>query len=559
MSSGAKRLQINPSERALSSDINRLQAFQGADSSEERRVLSNTSVGADDLDAGGLYVPFTTQQNPAAAEVLGGLLVQPQIGVGNLNLLITPGVARVLDPDAIPNTDDSPLKRIIDRNGVQTIGALVMTANASGSTRIDVIECSRITSVIEIDSRDIFDPVSGLFTAASVNKVITDVMSYRVRLGTPGAGFPGTALGWCPLAVASVPNTATTNDVITFWDVRPLVSDRIHAPTRKGQARNRTRDITMSCDAQRHTPAAILTGQCDVTGVDGTAFPNVVAGLYRLGGVVRRGTPGADSPFGIDGVDLNDAGNHSTTFAAAAVNYVYLLEPFGLSRWARYTDASTGARQPRSPRGILVVTSIQPGFPSDGTSSPLSPVPLPASTGFTGQSTAQGACIACWQPSAGVPGNSFSVDRGVHTNGSFNQASTAAVITNTGGGTYTAVWSLAGGTVVPDNAIAVYVTLNLTILVPMAPGAGNPFTATPSIDLDLLGGGALVLGIAFGVSEKFTLQNGSTGGAVAFSVSLARVRVPLAPGPTSLRAFVTLTGATSVLAPTNMFVLGWES
>jgi hypothetical protein len=137
----------------------------------------------------------------------------------------------------------------------------------------------------------------------------------------------------------------------------------------------------------------LCVGNVEVTATDVALFVTSQTPTYgrrRLGGRLRRGTPGTDFPVsGIDGLDLSDAANQSTV-TSGGTNYLYLLEPFGLPRWARYTDFTTGSRQPRSPRGIPVVSNVRPchfyGCPS-------SPITLPTSTGLGSTTTLKGVAI----------------------------------------------------------------------------------------------------------------------------------------------------------------------
>jgi hypothetical protein len=71
--------------------------------------------------------------------------------------------------------------------------------------------------------------------------------------------------------------------------------------------------------------------------------------------------------------------------------YVYLLTPFGLPKWARFTDAAVGVRQARSPRGIPIVSAVGPAH---SYCVPSAPITFPAVFGFNGASTLAGACIA---------------------------------------------------------------------------------------------------------------------------------------------------------------------
>src|SRR3974390_972747 len=186
MSRGGRERLVNRSERAISTDILRLQLFNSADLNELLLQLLNGGFGADDSGACSLSSPPSTTNTPLTGTVVGGLLVQPVNG--SASVTIAPGIALVMDPDAAPNPDDSQYKFVRDP-GQQTIGVLTIGANASGSIRIDVIECARVAapgySVIETDNRDIFDPVTGLFSAATVNKVTAGGPQKRGRPGTP--------------------------------------------------------------------------------------------------------------------------------------------------------------------------------------------------------------------------------------------------------------------------------------------------------------------------------------------------------------------------------------
>src|SRR5215472_13802375 len=172
MSSGDKNLVVNPLERALSTDINRLQAVLAASEQELFRAMFNTPMGTDDLDAGGLYNPNGAQGAPSLAEVVGGLLFQ--VTNASAASSVTAGVVMMFDPDAVTSSDDSQYKKVVDPGTTSVLTpSIALTANASGSTRIDVVEAARVQpdTVIETDSRDVFNTVSGSFTAATVNKI----------------------------------------------------------------------------------------------------------------------------------------------------------------------------------------------------------------------------------------------------------------------------------------------------------------------------------------------------------------------------------------------------
>lgn len=372
MPSGGRRMVINTQERAVSTDINRLQQFLGKDRAELWRYLIDVSANTDDLDAGAVSTEYTTQETPLRGEILNGLTVQPQIG--SFNLLIAPGVAFVIDPDAVPSTDDSSYKLVRDA-GVQTLGALTMSGNVSGSIRIDVIECQRTEAIVETDNRDIFNPITGLFAATTVTKGTQSQFTYRVRQGTPGGGMPAAAAGWMILAVASVPNGATSNDQITFWDVRPLVNDRIFAPL--NLSLSLSKELRSRAKAVFITPHTVLSGVVERT-----------LGTRRLGGRIRPGVPLTDA----NSINVDDAANIGSgqTPVLNSFWFLYFCTPFGLPRWARYTDSSSGSRIPRSPRGIPVVSNVPPN--QDG--SPTGVIALPTSTGLGGSAAVTEAILA---------------------------------------------------------------------------------------------------------------------------------------------------------------------
>ncbi len=164
MSSGQKELIINPLERAVSTDIMRGQNFAGAMFSEFMRALLNTSMGSDDVQAGAQWLQRTSQGNPAWAQVISGFLFAPT-GGGTASA-ISAGTLMMFDPDASPSTDDSQYKLVEDPGTSSALTAsTALTPNASGSLRIDVLECARVQSdtILETDNRDVFNTVTGLF------------------------------------------------------------------------------------------------------------------------------------------------------------------------------------------------------------------------------------------------------------------------------------------------------------------------------------------------------------------------------------------------------------
>lgn len=376
MPSGMEQVVENTLERLVSEDVNRLQLFKERDIAEVLRYLLDVYQGTDDTQAGALSQEVTSLGTPLRAEVIGGLLVQPQ--QASLSLAVAPGVLYAINPDSPPNPDVSPFQYVRDP-GVQALGALVIGANATGSARVDVVECQPMVVVAEQDSRDFYDEVTGLFTPATVVKATLANLTYRVRAGSPGAGFPGVATGWLPLCVANVHAGATSNDQVDFWDVRPLVSDRAFGVANVG---NFYPDVEGDLLCEDGSAPTLVQGEV-----------TAVLGGRRVGGQLLRGTPGVDPASGFD---LGAAANQDPALSSAVTTnsgvlwYLYLVCPFGLPRWAFYTPPGAGPRVPRSPRGIPVVSDVY----CLNTGAPNAPVPLPTAAFGAATADANAVCVA---------------------------------------------------------------------------------------------------------------------------------------------------------------------
>lgn len=559
MSSGDKNLVMNALERALSTDINRLQQFLGAMESEWLRALINTGCGTDDLDAGGLYVPNTTTGTPSVGEVIAGILFQP---TGNSSAsVIGPGVLAIYDPDTVTSADDSQFKRLVDPG---TTG-LVLTGNPSGSLRIDVIECSRVQpdTIIETDSRDVFVPSTGTFTAVTINKVAQAQLQYRIRLGTPGGGFPGGALGWLPLVVASVPNGTTIWDTVTLWDVRPLLEDRIFNLTRA------SRDLpkVSRCVAQINAGSISSTTRGILTG-------NIEAELggRRVGGVMRAGTP--NTLEGVDAflVDLDDPQNQSTGgVPTTGFNYVYVCTPFGLPRWAKYTAGPSG-RVPRSPRGIIFNSPTPPNLTYGTPSVALNLPPCLQNTGNTATDLNAVCVLARLGSLGGSPSSLIASGR--------RHDSLISTATNTGtSSTHSAIYTLTAGVDFPAHARAIYVAFTgplVTLIGSTSPeytiDAGQitiaqVSTIQPLATVNTQRMGAIGLPLSGGTPYEGTQINFTTSARLPVPPSYALVGVPGVTPPGASVTFqitwtpvVTASGTWEFASTASpiLVVQGWE-
>lgn len=538
MSSGYRDIFINPQERAASSDINRLQRHKERDLSELLRYMLNVT-GDDDS---GAIAEYATLANPLRAEVINGVLVRPQ--ANTFDLLVDPGVVMLLQPDAA--ADESDYKYCRDA-GVSILGTLVIAPNASGSTRIDVVECRLSSSPgVVTDTRDVFDTSLGTFSATLVTKERYGVLEYRVRQGTPAAGFPGTASGWLPLCVASVPNGAASNNDVTFWDVRPLVSDRVSGP------------FSMSRTVSLYDQNLVALNDQDFGGelrVSGTMRVS-----YKdrwVGGMMRRGSPGTDGDY----VDLLDVANQEDAYAipVTGFSYLYLAFPFGLPRWSRYASFPS-ARIPRAPRGIPVLSLSAPriGGLNDAT------IDLPSGLGLgVGPVPVGGAvCVAAVYATASTLRGGIIDGRIQWIRAGNAPPTTNAIAFNADGGydRFKSTFTLIPGTHFPANAKALYCMLRLQYSI--TNGSSTNFEGG-EIEVQTVAGSAL----AFVPGRTGWVVNGSGGTFSGLRHDTGHVRIPLFPeypgsNVQSSKKLVwhydTSSAGVTVSATPQCLVFGWE-
>lgn len=429
--SGTRRVLHNTRERILSSDHNREQAFAAAMIADAYRYLFDADASED--EAAGTATLGVALGNPLRAVIFNGLRVRPEIGT--FNLFVDAGAGLFVDPGSPASPDDSPAQ-VIRSAGQQVAGALAIGA-AAGSTRIDVVECSTAQVVIETDNRDVFNQSTGAFQPQLVNKVAEAQLTFRVRQGTPGGGFPGTAAGWLPLAVASVPSGAVSNDGVTFWDVRPLLNDFVRATHQVRAAFPTAR--------RRHTYATDDgAGNWNVKGV----VELELAGR-RVGGNLCPTASGATALRVDAGGGLQEPG---FSVVSNLPWYLYLAFPFGLPRWAKYSPSSSGARTPLSPRGIPVFTQKVPAGLSGLAGSAIS---LPTATGLGGSTSNAIVAVAGMFEGAFFSG---SVGGAVVESIARNQ-----VTPSSGNNTANPVYALTAGVHFPPNAVAICISAWTTV------------------------------------------------------------------------------------------------
>lgn len=548
MSSGGKQMIFNTRERVISQDHNRAERFEAADRAELiRRLVNNRSAspftGGGGVQEFGSFVDTNLQDaaaigTPLRGDVHEGLVVLPQ--PGTLNLLVSPGVVGLDDPDgqtgssdpATASPDDSRYK-IVDAPGIAVLGQLVIGVGSGGQTRIDVIEVQRTSVVAETDNRDIFNPATGLFTPQAVTKVIVGDLTYRVRAGTPGAGLPASVQGWLPICVASVPSAAVTVDDMTFWDVRPLVKDRI-APNTDQQSILQPIELGSYLNSNDFTDTTktLLQGVVDTRAV-----------MYRAGGVVA--------------VDLQSADNQAsgTVFVAGDPWYLWAIFPGSLPRWVKYA-ASPATRVPNGPRGILAV--YQFGAATDLGFGVVAP---PPSTGITGTQPAVllAAGVCADLGAGGVPaGITLSGGETKFHNGAFLQGPAAVPA---GGGTIDQ-YSLVNGTNFPRAAKAVRVSvacrLNGTT------GDGVVYSNTITVYAGSGFSAAEIIDKMYGVNGFVILDPGTGKQSVIFEAWIPRPIAADANGYANNNLYFEVQWAPTGFAGAvtidqrNLFVTGWK-
>jgi hypothetical protein len=535
MAGGFREIVINTQERAISPDVNRLQKFKGKDIAELLRYTYGVTAN-DDIDAGANITEYTSLTNPLKGEIVNGIQAEPQLA--STSVFVSPGLAMLIQPDSA--SDDSVFKYVRDA-GRNALNPLTIAANASGSIRIDVVEIQMGSPSVVTDSRDEFNPVTGLFTARAVVKEQAGALAYRVRQGTPGSGFPGTATGWLPIMVAHVPPGSTNNDACYFWDVRPLLSDRENSYSCLERTQAEWRDLRLQLLNDTLTPNPLqMVGSFDIRGQG-----------RRAGGLIRVTGPEPDA----DVIIMGSSPNVVTGFTNAQVGHIYALFPFGLPRWARYTDAAALVRKPRSPRGLLVLSNEYPL----ANGRPQADITIPTAYGFGAADTTDGFHVIS-VPSVGpgaVVGPATTDGSWVIGSGdlAFRFDTNIPVTGNYGGFSPGWIEVTVSSDAVPPYAKAIDLSITIEMTVP----AMLTYTFAPGPALQVNPGGQSNFQAADLQVPYLTFAN--TTGAPATRSATFRVRMPVSRDPTgglldSLCRFELGTGLTAVVV--TGFVGGYK-
>lgn len=431
---GNKAVVLNTRERILSTDANRAQTFYGQGVADLLRFMIDASSDESRL-GGGYEVLSDGTETPPRAYVVNGLRPQPVNGTNSL--LVSPGVMLIVDNPSDPNADDSVAAWVTDP-GISNTGILILPANASGQAIIGIVECQRTTQVLEQDNRDVFNVVTGLFSPQLVNKVTAGRLVYRIRLGTPAAGFPGVAAGWSPLAVFNQPAAAATwDDVLLIWDVRRLVGDRWNAPFNTPLDESEVVKAFAFCNTQV-SGSTKLFGELDANYLEA-----------RVGGRVGLSDPTGATPGFFDVQASASRTGNFTGYSADSFWHAYAIFPFGLPRWQQYSAVGSAApRRPCGQRGILAVTDVGPTFAG----TPSAVVSTPTATGLLDTPSQSAVCLLSGNTNSGAGVTAVMGD------GRVVIPSYVLILSpSSTSGLVSATWTLTDNVTHPGNARAVWV------------------------------------------------------------------------------------------------------
>jgi hypothetical protein len=464
MSSGITRVIYNSLERLISEDANRAQSMLAAGQQEAWRARYGTpSVNFRTYP--GLQTQATTIGVPSYGEVYSGLMVRPDAdAVASLYVTVDEGVAMITDPLGGGEASSFDSSYIFCRDPGCPAGVLNFVANATPSTvRWDVIECQPIDTLVISTSVDQYNPATGLFAPVTLDKVRTVRLTYRLRQGVAGTGFPGSAAGWLPLAVVAVRDGVTSFAQCDFYDVRPLVADRVQP------------QAVSSAGNEGYSPFGDGHYTCRDDKLFG--FAESEFGGYLAGGALRPTacfltanfgstdeSTGASAPDFCVTHNANQGSGYSVT--GDTISYIAALFPkdpvtgIPLPRWARYSqfaDPVQGRRVPNGTRGILVVTNSKPGenglFGSIG-------FPAASQLGVDGCGVLIAICTA--RSASPVSGN-FARRRFTHAIPMTLAAGTNSWSIAGDTGLNYGRWTLLPGVHFPPNARAIYVSMFLAV------------------------------------------------------------------------------------------------
>lgn len=397
MSSGDKRIITNTRERAVSNDLNRMQAFKATQIAELVRTAVSRASTLPLLDGmGGVfdYKAATLPTWPYGGDVLDGLFAVADNGSG---VTITRGVAGFWVHDWGGGADDSNYV-VVPSDGVSSVATFPFAANGGGSARWDMLVAYvEDETVLEQSSRDIYDSVTGLFSPSLVDKVEAATLKFAYTTGTvgnPPPGYPtpgayGSKL--CQpivLALICVHPWSSGFTTCDFYDTRPLVSARTPPGDFVKYSATSGREFVWTDRQVRpsfHYDGAFFSqAEGHALGVFGDG---VIGGRLRKNvpssALAQFGVASAKSSYAVaaiggdslfidpDDPDLADSA-YPPSATAHSLSALAFGWPAGYERFVRYVQAGAnvaaptntihqpGARVPVGPNGVLAVVEAEP-------------------------------------------------------------------------------------------------------------------------------------------------------------------------------------------------------
>jgi hypothetical protein len=350
MSSPLGRIVMNTRERGVSNDINRLQDLLGLDLMEMYRGLAGFHMNPNG----------TVSQDRNA--VIRGLAAVP--GGAGLSVDVQEGYATIIRSAGPPTADDSAY-RLLHNRAAQN---LVLAAADPVNPRFDLIEATFSDDLVESQNRDIYNPVTGLFAPAAVDKVRKAGCVLTVTTGAAGANpvipaFSAAATDRIPIAAVRVPALAAAIVANDILDLRPLF---VPAPMTKAHGIIDGFDLAATSTTAGFPGWTVRPGQAMVDGQ-----------LLRQVGSLILSTTGTIDPAAFP-------------LTAATWYYAYLFAcRDSAGHRARFTNIATPLQE-----GFIVLSSVPPtieGYPS-------APVGFPTAAGgggvgdtlFSGDSSSRG-------------------------------------------------------------------------------------------------------------------------------------------------------------------------
>jgi hypothetical protein len=379
--SGSNQTVFNTRERAISSDLNRAQAqLQRLFLEQQRHYLLSRWGGGIIASGSALYAPALDA--PQAFEVAGGLDLD--CSTSTTQLTIAPGMLTAISSVMTITADDSPL---VLAALTSAFTGLDFVANASGSVRVDIIECQIVATTLETSNRDVYNVATGTYTPALVTKQTGARLAFRLRTGTPGAGLPALQSGWYPLFVAVVGNGALNYTEVEFYDVRPLACERSDAPGTIYPAGTFNTMFPWGDVRNGHSNAWLELMPYGLSAVANPSLQTIrglvqtTFGGYWGGGALDYATcPRGNLASFTDIACKVDTDHLAGAYGASQALHFWIAFPGGLPRWAKFSrQAATygGTRKPGGFRGLFVLSA------DPGNCVVNNALGMPVSSGFT--------------------------------------------------------------------------------------------------------------------------------------------------------------------------------